>query len=152
MEQRVLDQNEAVRLERCDLLEHRAELVNRLNIEASESNSQGPSAVSIAPFHTVFPGLAGLNRPAKSRASGNISRSRARRFPIISSPMIDRPVALPPGCERLPATPVATGSPAPAMTIETRVVTSRIERTAVVPVVTMSFTSRLSSSAASTGS
>ena len=54
------------RLERCDLLEHRAELVKCLYIEAPESSSQGPWAVSIARFHTVFPGLAGLNRPAKS--------------------------------------------------------------------------------------
>ena len=60
--------------------------------------------------------VSSANTPIR-RAEGANSRISSTLLPATSAPPLDSPVTLPPGRSKLATSPVATGSPAPAITI-----------------------------------
>ena len=83
--------------------------------------------------------------------SGAISLSTSSRFAFNSGFICDSPVMLPPGRPKLSTIPVATGSPAAAMTMGISVVAFLAARVSLVTEVTMMSTLSRTRSAISAG-
>ena len=91
--------------------------------------------------------LSSASTPTR-RTAGMSSRASSTLLPATSAPPLDCPVTLPPGLARLSTRPVATGSPAPAITIGMSRVACFAANADGVKNVTMRSTLRRTSSAA----
>jgi hypothetical protein len=80
-----------------------------------------------------IPGFGRFDRSATREMPGTASLISSNRFPRVSIPMTLTPVLLPPGRARLVTSPIPTGSPTCAMTMEIVRVACWAARLAGVP-------------------